>query len=190
MKYLLIMPIPGCPSPQTFWLVFWITVSAGAGTRTGAAGLAARRHPPPLVRKAWLPISRIMYIPVFGVCESESNACREEEKLELAKLIERVPIPVKEGLDDPKAKINVLLQVPPPPPSFLNHPSILQIPPPPLPSPSLFSEPPIRPAGPPPPYPPSLFFQITQPSCYALIPRVSQLKCKLHPVHLAAGGGL
>ena len=35
---------------------------------------------------------------------------REEEKLELAKLIDRVPIPVKEGLDEPAAKINVLLQ--------------------------------------------------------------------------------
>ena len=35
---------------------------------------------------------------------------REEEKLELAKLIDRVPIPVKENLDDPAAKINVLLQ--------------------------------------------------------------------------------
>lgn len=35
---------------------------------------------------------------------------REEEKLELAKLIDRVPIPVKEALDEPTAKINVLLQ--------------------------------------------------------------------------------
>lgn len=31
-------------------------------------------------------------------------------RLELAKLLERVPIPVKEGVDDPSAKINVLLQ--------------------------------------------------------------------------------
>lgn len=36
---------------------------------------------------------------------------REEEKLELAKLLERVPIPVKESLEEPAAKINVLLQV-------------------------------------------------------------------------------
>jgi hypothetical protein len=36
---------------------------------------------------------------------------REEEKLELAKLVERVPIPVKESLEEPTAKINVLLQV-------------------------------------------------------------------------------
>ncbi|GFR50198.1 hypothetical protein Agub_g12366 [Astrephomene gubernaculifera] len=35
---------------------------------------------------------------------------REEEKLELAKLVERVPIPVKESLDEPTAKVNVLLQ--------------------------------------------------------------------------------
>ena len=35
---------------------------------------------------------------------------REEEKLELAKLIDRVPIPIKESLDEPAAKINVLLQ--------------------------------------------------------------------------------
>lgn len=35
---------------------------------------------------------------------------REEEKMDLAKLIDRVPIPVKESLDDPAAKINVLLQ--------------------------------------------------------------------------------
>ena len=35
---------------------------------------------------------------------------REEEKLELAKLAERVPIPIKESLDEPTAKVNVLLQ--------------------------------------------------------------------------------
>ncbi|GIL50154.1 hypothetical protein Vafri_6292 [Volvox africanus] len=35
---------------------------------------------------------------------------RDEEKLELAKLVERVPIPVKESLDEPTAKVNVLLQ--------------------------------------------------------------------------------
>lgn len=35
---------------------------------------------------------------------------RDEEKLELAKLLERVPIPVKEGIEEPIAKINVLLQ--------------------------------------------------------------------------------
>ncbi|CAK0763687.1 DExH-box ATP-dependent RNA helicase DExH12 [Coccomyxa viridis] len=35
---------------------------------------------------------------------------REEEKLELVKLMDRVPIPVKEAVDDPTAKVNVLLQ--------------------------------------------------------------------------------
>lgn len=35
---------------------------------------------------------------------------REEEKLELTKLISRVPIPVKESIDEPSAKVNVLLQ--------------------------------------------------------------------------------
>ena len=35
---------------------------------------------------------------------------REEEKMEIAKLIDRVPIPVKESLEEPAAKINVLLQ--------------------------------------------------------------------------------
>ncbi|KAI9356548.1 Sec63 Brl domain-containing protein [Zopfochytrium polystomum] len=35
---------------------------------------------------------------------------REEEKLELAKILERVPIPVKESIEEPTAKVNVLLQ--------------------------------------------------------------------------------
>lgn len=35
---------------------------------------------------------------------------RQDEKLELAKLLGRVPIPVKEGMEEPQAKINVLLQ--------------------------------------------------------------------------------
>lgn len=36
---------------------------------------------------------------------------REEEKLELQKLAEQAPIPIKESLDEPSAKVNVLLQV-------------------------------------------------------------------------------
>ncbi|XP_031472990.1 DExH-box ATP-dependent RNA helicase DExH12 [Nymphaea colorata] len=36
---------------------------------------------------------------------------RQDEKMELAKLLDRVPIPVKESLEEPSAKINVLLQV-------------------------------------------------------------------------------
>ncbi|KAJ1627390.1 Sec63 Brl domain-containing protein [Pavlovales sp. CCMP2436] len=35
---------------------------------------------------------------------------REEEKQELLKLVERVPVPIKEGIDEPSAKTNVLLQ--------------------------------------------------------------------------------
>ncbi|KAJ8772568.1 hypothetical protein K2173_027745 [Erythroxylum novogranatense] len=35
---------------------------------------------------------------------------RQDEKMELAKLLERVPIPIKETLEEPSAKINVLLQ--------------------------------------------------------------------------------
>ena len=35
---------------------------------------------------------------------------RDEEKLELAKLSQHVPIPIKESVDEPTAKINVLLQ--------------------------------------------------------------------------------
>lgn len=56
------------------------------------------------------------------VCQNQTNQIichicrrfmivREEEKLELAKLIDRVPVPVKESLDEPSAKINVLMQV-------------------------------------------------------------------------------
>jgi pre-mRNA-splicing helicase BRR2 len=35
---------------------------------------------------------------------------RQDEKLELGKLLEKVPIPVKESVDEPAAKISVLLQ--------------------------------------------------------------------------------
>eukprot|EP01065_Artemidia_motanka_P043101 TRINITY_DN5922_c1_g1_i1.p1 TRINITY_DN5922_c1_g1~~TRINITY_DN5922_c1_g1_i1.p1 ORF type:complete len:2177 (+),score=912.07 TRINITY_DN5922_c1_g1_i1:805-6531(+) len=35
---------------------------------------------------------------------------REEEKLELQRLLERVPIPIKETVEDPSAKVNALLQ--------------------------------------------------------------------------------
>ncbi|KAJ9088373.1 Pre-mRNA-splicing helicase BRR2 [Entomophthora muscae] len=49
--------------------------------------------------RAFAMSDEFRYIPV-----------REEEKLEVAKLLERVPIPVKEGPEEPAAKINVLLQ--------------------------------------------------------------------------------
>ena len=35
---------------------------------------------------------------------------REEEKQEIEKLLERVPIPIKESIEEPSAKVNVLLQ--------------------------------------------------------------------------------
>lgn len=35
---------------------------------------------------------------------------REEEKLELAKMLDQVPVPVKESAEEPSAKVNVLLQ--------------------------------------------------------------------------------
>eukprot|EP01028_Stygiella_incarcerata_P000722 TRINITY_DN110_c0_g1_i1.p1 TRINITY_DN110_c0_g1~~TRINITY_DN110_c0_g1_i1.p1 ORF type:complete len:2139 (+),score=504.33 TRINITY_DN110_c0_g1_i1:433-6849(+) len=35
---------------------------------------------------------------------------REEEKIELEKFINRVPIPIKEGVEEPTAKVNILLQ--------------------------------------------------------------------------------
>lgn len=35
---------------------------------------------------------------------------REEEKQEMEKLLERVPIPIKESIEEPSAKVNVLLQ--------------------------------------------------------------------------------
>ncbi len=34
----------------------------------------------------------------------------QEEKMELAKLIERVPIPIKEGIEEPSAKVRVVAQ--------------------------------------------------------------------------------
>jgi pre-mRNA-splicing helicase BRR2 len=48
---------------------------------------------------------------IFCLSEEFKNiVVREEDKLEIAKLLERVPIPVKESIEDPTAKVNVLLQ--------------------------------------------------------------------------------
>jgi pre-mRNA-splicing helicase BRR2 len=56
-------------------------------------------------------MGEIELLRLFALAEEfKYMVVREEEKLELAKLIERVPIPVKESLDEPTAKINVLLQ--------------------------------------------------------------------------------
>ncbi|XP_034244319.1 putative U5 small nuclear ribonucleoprotein 200 kDa helicase isoform X1 [Thrips palmi] len=56
-------------------------------------------------------LSEIELFRVFSLSGEFRNInVREEEKLELQKLMERVPIPIKESMEEPSAKINVLLQ--------------------------------------------------------------------------------
>ncbi|CAF1146942.1 unnamed protein product [Didymodactylos carnosus] len=56
-------------------------------------------------------LSEIELFRVFSLSSEFRNiSVREEEKLELQKLLERVPIPIKESIEEPSAKINVLLQ--------------------------------------------------------------------------------
>ncbi|KAL1311701.1 hypothetical protein AAFC00_001803 [Neodothiora populina] len=56
-------------------------------------------------------ITPIELFRVFALSEEfKYIPVRQDEKLELAKLLGRVPIPVKETLDEPHCKINVLLQ--------------------------------------------------------------------------------
>ncbi|KAL5471241.1 hypothetical protein EMCRGX_G029336, partial [Ephydatia muelleri] len=56
-------------------------------------------------------LSQIELFRVFSLSsEFKYITVREEEKLELSKLLERVPIPIKESMEEPSAKINVLLQ--------------------------------------------------------------------------------
>lgn len=56
-------------------------------------------------------LTEIELLRVFSrATEFKYVIVREEEKLELQKLLERVPIPVKEGFEEPSAKINALLQ--------------------------------------------------------------------------------
>ncbi|ORX98893.1 Sec63-domain-containing protein [Basidiobolus meristosporus CBS 931.73] len=56
-------------------------------------------------------MSHIELFRIFSLSdEFKYIPVREEEKLELTKLLERVPIPVKESIEEPTAKINVLLQ--------------------------------------------------------------------------------
>ncbi|KAL0808656.1 hypothetical protein ABMA28_013091 [Loxostege sticticalis] len=56
-------------------------------------------------------LGEIELFRVFSLsAEFKHVAVREEEKLELHKLMERVPIPIKESIEEPSAKINVLLQ--------------------------------------------------------------------------------
>ncbi|XP_016503617.1 DExH-box ATP-dependent RNA helicase DExH12-like [Nicotiana tabacum] len=48
---------------------------------------------------------------LFSLSEEFKYATvRQDEKMELAKLLDRVPIPIRESLEEPSAKINVLLQ--------------------------------------------------------------------------------
>lgn len=56
-------------------------------------------------------ISSIELFRVFALSdEFKYIPVRQDEKLELAKLLGRVPVPVKESIEEPQAKINVLLQ--------------------------------------------------------------------------------
>ncbi|ROT36775.1 pre-mRNA-splicing factor brr2 [Sodiomyces alkalinus F11] len=56
-------------------------------------------------------ITTIELFRVFSLsAEFKYIPVRQDEKLELAKLLGRVPVPVKESIEEPHAKINVLLQ--------------------------------------------------------------------------------
>eukprot|EP00095_Tigriopus_kingsejongensis_P005132 snap_masked-scaffold100_size373717-processed-gene-2.9 protein:Tk05132 transcript:snap_masked-scaffold100_size373717-processed-gene-2.9-mRNA-1 annotation:"u5 small nuclear ribonucleoprotein 200 kda helicase" len=56
-------------------------------------------------------LSEIELFRIFSLSgEFKHIGVRDEEKLELHKLMERVPIPVKESVEEPSAKINILLQ--------------------------------------------------------------------------------
>ncbi len=56
-------------------------------------------------------LTEIELFRVFSLSSEFKNiSVREEEKLELTKLLERVPIPIKESIEEPSAKVNVLLQ--------------------------------------------------------------------------------
>ena len=56
-------------------------------------------------------MSDIEVFKVFSKCAEFRNiTVREEDKMEIKKLLENVPIPIKEGAEDPPTKINCLLQ--------------------------------------------------------------------------------
>jgi len=56
-------------------------------------------------------LSEIELFRVFSLSnEFRQITVREEEKLEIQKLMERVPIPIKESIEEPSAKCNILLQ--------------------------------------------------------------------------------
>lgn len=54
-------------------------------------------------------LSEIELLRVFSLSgEFRQLNVRDEEKLELQKLLERVPIPIKEGIEEPSSKVRVL----------------------------------------------------------------------------------
>ncbi|KAF8498423.1 Sec63 domain-containing protein [Gautieria morchelliformis] len=56
-------------------------------------------------------MSTLELIRVFALSnEFKLIPVRQDEKVELGKLLEKVPIPVEESVEEPAAKINVLLQ--------------------------------------------------------------------------------
>lgn len=56
-------------------------------------------------------VGDIELLRIFSLSkEFSSLAVRQDERIELEKLVEQVPVPVKESIDEPAAKINVLLQ--------------------------------------------------------------------------------
>jgi pre-mRNA-splicing helicase BRR2 len=56
-------------------------------------------------------LSDIELFRIFSLSsEFKHISVREEEKIELAKLIDKVPIPIKESMEEPSAKVNALLQ--------------------------------------------------------------------------------
>ena len=56
-------------------------------------------------------LSEIELFRVFSLSsEFKYITVREEEKLELNKLLERVPIPVKESIEEPSAKVDFLIR--------------------------------------------------------------------------------
>jgi pre-mRNA-splicing helicase BRR2 len=53
----------------------------------------------------------IELLRIFSLSKEFTNiAVRQDERLELERLVDQVPVPVKESIDEPAAKINVLLQ--------------------------------------------------------------------------------
>ena len=57
------------------------------------------------------PLSHILFFSFANAFQYIPVCEEEEEVIELTKLMDRVPIPVKEFVDEPSTNINVLLQV-------------------------------------------------------------------------------